>query len=1102
MAASIIVNSPTPGTVNKPVNVSFTWSDIGELGGLGEYAVILRFYTTYDLWLADLNGQVTEYWESRELTTLEFLNGSDSLEFELNEVPTGHYYVSVMLGNQSTGLSVRAYLGMWQLTSSSLPPTTGRLRIVRNRPPGIDLSQSPVVCRLSDGIYHLNNEVVVHGQLEPTIRYPFHFFHPLNGDWQSLSGPLQLPQETPGVWEFGKEGHYYFWTQVAAYVIGTKIYFAGFKSRWTWTMTGDVYAQTLLWSCDGGGRPYLYIYDTVGLSWTVHEVNVNCGGYGYYGWGNSSALLPDLGTDGSILFAGTDAIVIWDIELETHIVHNGTGHQSHHRFEVGGDYYGGSMGWLGQLASDSYHIGDCNGNVFKVDYDNNLIAYASPGCTRGAMRYPQGVHLGHPNNYYPVNFPDIVYSNWNFIHAGRSGKTWMVDRVEGQMRLFRKMLGASMQVDLDLPMTVPWNVRGYAWNVYARSESNEVLLTDYHTIYSYQDASDTTAPQIVWVDPLDGETISGIKTLIARASDETELKQVNFYIDGQLIQIVTLNPGTQLALASCTLITLNYPNGDYTLQATAYDMNGNYTSAFIDVTIDNSGILVDTTPPTVIITNPQDLATVYGVVNITADCADDQALDYAQLYINGSLNPVLFQFNGAQAGTAQWKFDFSDWANGTYSISVTVFDTSGNHATDTIQVIVNNLLADVPLYLFFVPQPVDPDNWKMSREDQRALMQQLTVQTGVIPEDIRKLFNVYVGFEASATPITHAPVWDDFTLFQEAEATPIPLNTHYIRWGLKAVPTSRLTQWESVNAQRFFRILPTDRDDFFYLVAQNPASLWSWDNGTLNQLTDLNELHAITTIYEADISNDKVLFATAEGFLYYDLDVNELSAVIQFDPVGYATYTVQTLEDESILVQQGNCVYRFTFEASTEMSSDWNGGPIREIGGGVVIGGNSNAIKRLNPDGSWTSIGSLGTEDTLRIWNETIGGQIITIVGTTRAVWMDSPVLYNEFSFGANKEVRAYTSWRDSMFVAGTLEGLWKQRSSGDWYLYDALSSFTNVADMKSIGGRLWIVGESTDGTAYLAAMSADDGGSFQCGVVPPDVVATILQYIRPEEEM
>lgn len=93
----------------------------------------------------------------------------------------------------------------------------------------------------------------------------------------------------------------------------------------------------------------------------------------------------------------------------------------------------------------------------------------------------------------------------------------------------------------------------------------------------------------------------------------------------------------------------------------------------------------DTTPPTVDITSPVNTTTIIGTTAVIATAADDR-----------SVSSVVFALNGQQIGTAQTTAPYqvslvsAGYANGTYALTATASDSSGNTTVDTISVTINN----------------------------------------------------------------------------------------------------------------------------------------------------------------------------------------------------------------------------------------------------------------------------------------------------------------------------------------------------------------------------------------------------------------------------
>ncbi|MBW3537629.1 MAG: S8 family serine peptidase, partial [Actinobacteria bacterium] len=102
----------------------------------------------------------------------------------------------------------------------------------------------------------------------------------------------------------------------------------------------------------------------------------------------------------------------------------------------------------------------------------------------------------------------------------------------------------------------------------------------------------------------------------------------------------------------------------------------------------------DTLSPTVAITNPADGATVSGTIEVTATA--DDAGD------GNGVSKVEFQLDGALQSTDtsspySWTWDSATSTNGAYTITATAYDPSGNTATTSITVTVDNAASSITL---------------------------------------------------------------------------------------------------------------------------------------------------------------------------------------------------------------------------------------------------------------------------------------------------------------------------------------------------------------------------------------------------------------------
>ena len=86
--------------------------------------------------------------------------------------------------------------------------------------------------------------------------------------------------------------------------------------------------------------------------------------------------------------------------------------------------------------------------------------------------------------------------------------------------------------------------------------------------------NDLTPPFVSIITPLSTQTVSDTVVITGFATDNHEVSQVMFYVNGQLIQTVTDSPFT------ASWITYDLPNNsEHVLQITATDPSGNQSSA-------------------------------------------------------------------------------------------------------------------------------------------------------------------------------------------------------------------------------------------------------------------------------------------------------------------------------------------------------------------------------------------------------------------------------------------------------------------------------------------------------------------------------------------
>jgi hypothetical protein len=132
--------------------------------------------------------------------------------------------------------------------------------------------------------------------------------------------------------------------------------------------------------------------------------------------------------------------------------------------------------------------------------------------------------------------------------------------------------------------------------------------------------------------------------------------------------------------------TASFDDGTgYQLRARAYRRAGKFRTFYCnDLTIENGGGSVDTTPPTCDITNPTNGATVSGTVSITVSASDNVAVDRVGISIDGGA----YSYDTSAPYSFSW--DTTGESNGGHTIDAIAYDTSDNTATDSISVTVDN----------------------------------------------------------------------------------------------------------------------------------------------------------------------------------------------------------------------------------------------------------------------------------------------------------------------------------------------------------------------------------------------------------------------------
>ncbi|MFN3683716.1 MAG: S8 family serine peptidase [Fimbriimonadaceae bacterium] len=186
-----------------------------------------------------------------------------------------------------------------------------------------------------------------------------------------------------------------------------------------------------------------------------------------------------------------------------------------------------------------------------------------------------------------------------------------------------------------------------------------------------QSGADEEAPEVSFVSPANGATVSGLATVSVNASDASGIDRVRVLVDGQEIATMTAAPYT-LAWDSTRVA-----NGTHTLSAQAYDAHGNMAEAAVSVQVQNA----DVTPPTVRLTSPADGTTFGNRLTIAGTASDASGIDKVECYINDRLQAI--RYTGDFSASFYTKYYRSGW----YTVYLKAYDKAGNVAqTPTVRV--------------------------------------------------------------------------------------------------------------------------------------------------------------------------------------------------------------------------------------------------------------------------------------------------------------------------------------------------------------------------------------------------------------------------------
>lgn len=192
---------------------------------------------------------------------------------------------------------------------------------------------------------------------------------------------------------------------------------------------------------------------------------------------------------------------------------------------------------------------------------------------------------------------------------------------------------------------------------------------------------DVTPPAVAVIAPAAGGTVSDTVTITIAAADDTGIAKVELYLNGRFAGTAASAP------VGFAWNTREEADGPATIQAKAYDLSGNASlSEAISVSVRN--YVPDTAEPSVSILSPIKLSTVSGATVIQISATDNVAVTMIKCFVNGAL------IGATSSAAADFPWDTTQYANGSYTIMAQAVDAAGNSAVvSTSGIVVENKTA-------------------------------------------------------------------------------------------------------------------------------------------------------------------------------------------------------------------------------------------------------------------------------------------------------------------------------------------------------------------------------------------------------------------------
>jgi hypothetical protein len=188
------------------------------------------------------------------------------------------------------------------------------------------------------------------------------------------------------------------------------------------------------------------------------------------------------------------------------------------------------------------------------------------------------------------------------------------------------------------------------------------------------------------------QSSKGTLDIDVTAYDNVAISSVTLKLDSNIFYNQTFSSQSSFQSIQIPLNVSSYTTGYHVLNSVIVDTSGNTSTFNENVYIANSGVTVVTTVPvlpTVKISNPVANSTVSGNVAVSISG-------------NSSVSSVLLKLDGVQLSSASgsalsYSLNTLNFSNGLHTLSTEARDSSGNLATASVQITINNVVAPAPV---------------------------------------------------------------------------------------------------------------------------------------------------------------------------------------------------------------------------------------------------------------------------------------------------------------------------------------------------------------------------------------------------------------------